>query len=654
MRVKIPEADVESSKYNQQTDFLFLCLPSHFEARRVVGTLDRHMRLDTMRLETAVIGSALAALARTAHAAQPGAARPVPAPMRDLVWGKLNFLHTTDTHGWHGGHLQESQYSADWGDYVSFAEHMRKRADDKGVDLLLVDTGDRVEGNGLYDASRPKGKYYYDIYREQSVDILSTGNHELYHASTADGEHLHTVPNFKQNYIASNLDYIHPGSGERMPMAQRYRKFKTKNQKLDIVAFGFLFDFTGNANNTIVQPVKETVREKWFQQAIREETDLFVVVGHVGVQMPEYKTIFRAIRKQNPLTPILFFGGHVHIRDATAYDSRSFAVASGRYFETIGWMSVGGELQRAAHSEDNALSFHRRYIDNNLLGLRYHTGLNSTTFPTEHGRNVSAMITKARKELDLDYAFGCAPKTYWMSRSPYPGNDSIYSWLEEEVLPEVAVNPSRKHVSRLVILNTGAIRFDIYKGAFTRDTTYIVSPFTSVLAHIPDVPYAMARRVIKLLNNAGKIMQAAPMENRFMAIPEQLVIHESIVYDSPTADIHVDGAQQKPLDGSGRRPRLTEGYTTRDDIGNDGDDTVHAPINFYVVPNCIQAEVDFPSEGEPETVDLVFLDFITPWVMMALRFLGGEYSEKDVQLYVEGTFTELMAGWIEKNWPRHC
>ena len=40
-------------------------------------------------------------------AAQPSAALPVSAPLRDLPWGQLNFLHTTDTHGWHAGHLQE-------------------------------------------------------------------------------------------------------------------------------------------------------------------------------------------------------------------------------------------------------------------------------------------------------------------------------------------------------------------------------------------------------------------------------------------------------------------------------------------------------------------------------------------------------------------
>lgn len=46
-------------------------------------------------------------LAAAVRAAQPAAPSPKAAPLRDLPWGQINFLHTTDTHGWHGGHLQE-------------------------------------------------------------------------------------------------------------------------------------------------------------------------------------------------------------------------------------------------------------------------------------------------------------------------------------------------------------------------------------------------------------------------------------------------------------------------------------------------------------------------------------------------------------------
>lgn len=72
---------------------------------------------------------------------QPGAENATVQPRSDLEWGQLNFLHTTDTHGWLEGHLKEQNYGADWGDYVSFTRHMKHKAGNLGVDLLLVDTG---------------------------------------------------------------------------------------------------------------------------------------------------------------------------------------------------------------------------------------------------------------------------------------------------------------------------------------------------------------------------------------------------------------------------------------------------------------------------------------------------------------------------------
>ncbi|KAJ4418403.1 hypothetical protein N0V82_005589 [Gnomoniopsis sp. IMI 355080] len=593
--------------------------------------------------------------AARATAMQPSAAQPVAAPMRALQWAQLNFLHTTDTHGWHGGHLQESQYSADWGDYVSFAHHMRASADERGVDLLLVDTGDRVEGNGLYDASTPKGQYTYDIYREQDVDLICTGNHELYQPDTADRERNQTVPNYKDNYLASNLDYIDPKTGKAVPMAQRYKKFQTKNQKLNVVAFGFLFDFTGNANNTRVQKVADTIKEEWFQNAIREKPDVFVVIGHIGLRMDELKQIFDAIRKQNWFTPIAIFGGHAHVRDAITFDSRAYGIASGRYFETIGWMSVEGIAQKSEDLTTKAVSFNRRYIDNNLFGLYAHTELNETTFHTDHGRNVSKMITEARKELDLDKRYGCAPQNYWMARTPYPSDDSIFTLLDQRILPDIIYNKTRKAIPRLAIINTGAIRFDIFKGPFTVDTTYIVSPFQSKMAYIPEVEYSVAKKVLALLNKQTKILEMPEHDPRMMGPPEQWQITRDIIYPNlpPVKSFtQVDG--QKPISNAKDEPDLVGGYTTKDDIGTDGDDAIHSPINFYIQPNCIQSEIDFPKEGEPEKVDLVFTDFIIPWVLMALKFSGGDYNETAVKLWDEAPFTDMLAGWIKDNWKGDC
>lgn len=531
---------------------------------------------------------------------------------------------------------------------------MREKADRDGVDLLLIDTGDRVEGNGLYDASTPKGAFTYDIFREQPIDVVSTGNHELYQADTADREHKYMVPNMGDHYLASNLDYIRPDTGERVPMARRWRRITTPNQGVDIAAFGFIFDFTGNANNTVVQPVEDTVRERWFREAIRTKPDLFVVIGHVGIRMPEFGIIHCAIRAVDPDTPIAFFGGHAHVRDAVSFDERAFALASGRYMETIGWMSIDGISHRTtttatAGKETPKVTFHRRYIDNNLYGLHHHSGRNATTFPTEHGRRVSAMIGRARVILALDRRYGCAPRDLWMTRAPYPSRDSIYSWLEEQVLPDMVVKAERSDVPRLIVVNTGGIRFDIFKGPFTKDALYIVSPFISRFVYIPDVPYEVATRIIALINSGGEVFEAQGLQINLLAVPEQMHYKESVIYETTSPAMTVQDSQ-KPV-----KPTLTRGYTTRDDFGTDGDDTIHEPISFYAVPNCIAAEVAFDSAtAKPKTVDLVFIDFLQPWIILASGFAGRQYSAKDVLHYRSETLTNLMAEWIQKNWKQDC
>jgi 2',3'-cyclic-nucleotide 2'-phosphodiesterase (5'-nucleotidase family) len=73
---------------------------------------------------------------------QPDASGAAYGPTRELEWGQINFLQTTDTHGWLEGHIKEQNYGADWGDFVSFTRHMKRKAQRLGVDLLLVDTGE--------------------------------------------------------------------------------------------------------------------------------------------------------------------------------------------------------------------------------------------------------------------------------------------------------------------------------------------------------------------------------------------------------------------------------------------------------------------------------------------------------------------------------
>ena len=473
------------------------------------------------------------------------------------------------------------------------------------------------------------------------------------------------MPSFRDGYLASNLDILDPATGEQRPMAQRYKKFTTKNQGIRIMAFGFLFDFTMNSKNTIVQQVEDTLKEEWFQSAIRDrEVDLFLVTGHVALRSPEFGHIFRAIRGQNWDTPIQFFGGHTHIRDFAKYDSKAYAMESGRYMETIGFMSIeglgtGGKSTSKSEnfpSFPRALTasptFARRYIDNNLYSYYHHTGLNSSTFPTPRGVNVSRQIAEDRKALNLDHLYGCAPHAYWTNRTPFPGNESIFSWLQDEVLPAMVIDKQRGDLPRMVLTNSGALRFDIFKGPFTVDSMYTVSPFTSGFRYIKDVPFGIAERLKVILNHEVPQLWDASQSMSFKS-PVPISDLQAVVDEDHY--MHKPGVQM-PLVDHKHEEDLLPGYTTSDDAGSDGDDTIHAPIQFYKVPNCLESRIGLSPtsigrDPGPESVDLVYVDFIERYILLALKFLGTDYSAADTAVYMKGqTLTDIIGKWVRKNW----
>jgi hypothetical protein len=532
---------------------------------------------------------------------------------------------------------------------------MREKAEANGQDLLVVDSGDRIEGNGLYDASDPKGEYTFNIFKEQHIDVICAGNHELYKKNSSENEYLVTVPDFKDNYLASNLDIIDPHTGDLVPLAPRYKKFTTKKQGLKVLSFGFIFDFVGNYNNTVVQPVEQTIKEAWFQEAIRDrEVDLFLVVGHVHIRAAEFDAIYKAIRNVQWDTPIQFFGGHYHIRDYKRFDSKSYGLESGRFMETIGFLSIDGISKKSDQkpSAQATTTFSRKYIDNNLFSFYSHTGLNSSDFHTDHGGNVSKSIQSARQKLELDKTYGCAPKDLWMSRAKYPSNESIFTWLEEDVLPKIVSDKDRANNSRLAIVNTGAIRFDIFQGPFTKDSTFIVSPFTSGFRYLKEVPLERASRLLSILNNNGQILgeQHGALRSQMLSPPEQYAMPSDIVVDRQP--VFYSQAQQH----LSNTLKLTPGYTTKDDAGSDGDDTEHSSINFYRVPNCIQSIINGSTTmTESETVDVVYIEFLQPWILLAFKFLGLDYREADTSSYMYGeNLTTLLAAWVTRNWKDNC
>lgn len=328
--------------------------------------------------------------------------------------------------------------------------------------------------------------------------------------------------------------------------------------------------------------------------------------------------------------------------------------------ETLGFLSIdglstGGKKDLAPVPQSSEITFSRRYIDNNLFSLHQHSGKDENTFPTKHGKDVSKAIGDARDSLGLGERFGCAPQDLWVSRRPYPHNESIFTWIEEQLLPQSIQKSERikKGGKALVITNTGSVRFDIFKGTFTKDTKFLVSPFTSAIRYIKDVPYKGASQVLKLLNNEGPIMLEMMENNAYLQPPDVFAArYRPQLFSSPghTFTHPEQRHDQSPLTND---KDTFPGYTTHDDAGDDGDDTIHTEIAFYNVPNCVQSYVGFNKndDHEPETVDLMYNEFIEKWILLALEYTGQKYSLSDTAAYADGkSFTDIMTEWVKEHW----
>lgn len=249
------------------------------------------------------------------HDYTPYASSSLPLPSSPLPWGDLNILSTTDTHGWVRGHLHsafppEANYGGDVGDLQAFRYHLGRIADDRGVDLLFVDSGDTVDGNGFVDAdsSGIKGYRAREILKRLEWNITTTGNHELYNRTVAQNVYRDFIPSFKGRYLSSNVfievedrlgsssdkhattppsasaspPHPHPPaqytSVTLQPFGAQYHHFVTPNRGLRVTSFGVLFNFDRPDRGLVVQPPREMIQEEWWKRVLKEvETDVYVL-----------------------------------------------------------------------------------------------------------------------------------------------------------------------------------------------------------------------------------------------------------------------------------------------------------------------------------------------------------------------------------------
>lgn len=118
-------------------------------------------------------------------------------------------------------------------------------------------------------------------------------------------------------------------------------------------------------------------------------------------------------------------------------------------------------------SSTSSMVYSRRYLDWNRLTFAYHAFKSQdNTFDLRSGLRVTKQINDARKTLNLTVLYGCAPETYCQFCKPFGAKGNIFG-LIQEALATIVINASRADIPRLIIINTGSIRFDLVQGPFT-------------------------------------------------------------------------------------------------------------------------------------------------------------------------------------------
>ncbi|EME44223.1 hypothetical protein DOTSEDRAFT_129759 [Dothistroma septosporum NZE10] len=582
---------------------------------------------------------------------QPGALQTLPQQIKELHWGQVNFISTTDTHGWLAGHLLDENYSADYGDFADFVRKMKAKADVMGVDLLLIDSGDLHDGTGFGDITTPNGKFTLPIFQRLPYDLLSIGNHELYTTEIANDTYRNFAPNWGGRYVTSNVD-IYDG-GVRKPFSERYAYWQTK-MGIRIMSFAFIFNFTGNSNATVVTPVGTAVQQSWFKEQVqRKDIDLFLISGHITLRdSAEWNYIYNAIRTYQPITPIQIFGGHRHVRDGVAWDAAAMGTAAGRYCETVGWTTIdglptnvtrakspmgagdikitagkgtnstGGVKINATRLASSSLSYGRQYLDFNRPTFEKHTASLKQGFDTTYGKGITADITRNISSLpELTNLIGCSPDNFYQSYVPVTSPNNLFNYLTTKIFPAVVYAQGRNNTPRIVMTNTGGFRYDILKGRFTVDNAYQANPYMNVWQYMT-APWGVAKNVLAK-------MQTDIVYKR-QSLPATTYNNATGLYE-------------------------TAGYVTKDDFGSEGDNTIHYDQGYYGSPHYVAGNVSTANITDDSTlVDVYATSFFTA---AAAKYLQGNTTDWiNVTNSTGGVFTSYatIPRFAELYWSKNC
>ncbi|KAG8709968.1 hypothetical protein FRC08_017812 [Ceratobasidium sp. 394] len=580
----------------------------------------------------------------------------VPKPKGPLTWGDVNVVHTTDIHGWILGHpkpvFPELNWSGTFGDFSSFLHHMRKKAEEEKRDLFLVDSGDRRIGHGLTDRLMPgtvNGQLVVEMYIFMGYDAVCPGNHDIEHRPVVEWVIKDLKKQWGDRFISSNVRLntttgkFDPQNDPRPFYGASHRYWTTDKTKRKIMAYGLttagsrIAKDDNGAEMLAIVPLKTVATQKWFLDTLEQEVDVFLIVGHMDPEKPcaedGWIYLYDAIRKKHPLTPIMMFAGHTHKRACTRFTSapnhykRSMLLQSGRYFDTVGWMSTSlDDNKQGGH-----LKMTRRYLDNNVVTYKFHTGKSTDDeFHTDVGIAMTDRVYGIDRAEGLSQIYGFLKHDYFLDRKEWdpskPDEESMFN-LYLDAVEKVLV----KGGNWLFFSNWGTIRGDLYRGEFTLGDFYSISPNDKDRYRTVRVKRSVADLVVK------KIQDQNPSKAQCRSGFAPTTLEDSKQMVRPTTSVHSRSLAQVPMGISvNSTAQLTLGLKTWDVCGDagedtpygDGDDVEHNPIpqvSFDQNPPVYFWRKSWKenSISADEEVDLIFPKYAGGKVPKALNEIIG-------------------------------
>jgi len=239
-----------------------------------------------------------------------------------------------------------------------------------------------------------------------------------------------------------------------------------------------------------------------------KDVDLIVVVAHIDPTVPpELGQIFTAIRKIHPTVPFLLFSGHRHITYFSWLDRNAFTLESGKYFEVVGHTSfdISGQNQQIT-------GFNYKWVNTSRSNFYELAKTGAEGFLTRNGRLAKEFIYKTFEMLKLNETLGCSPRTYYPDVD-YNNPESLFHFYINQVIPNVVFNSSFGSPS-FFIINSGSLRYNLYKGRVNMNDIYTIAPFKDPHFYF-NLTGTELKQVVAFLDKNGNLLgnERVPYKN---------------------------------------------------------------------------------------------------------------------------------------------